>query len=175
MATVPLLMCFPQPIGRGMSFRIYRLAEKRHKVRGEKRAFAQTITTPGRRYRGGWPGRNGAGLANGKQHCCAPTTGRSRGQEFERETLAISKGAQEFEHGEVFPRDLVHLFAVMLGHGLNDAVAGANIVKQEVAVGMKLLSAEGGRNGERAAVEVCAGGSGRKRLNVAGIAAHFVE
>src|SRR6266487_5533857 len=220
-----------------MSFRIYRLAEKRHKVRGEKRAFAQTITTPGRRYRGGWPGRNGAGLANGKQHCCAPTTSRSRGQEFERETLAISKGAQEFEqgllfggfqlfeflcdvfrfaavtedgvkerdgsavvhetrmhahtpersgadfvgrvvefgNGKVFPSDLVHLFAVMLGHGLNDAVAGANIVKQEVAVGMKLLSAEGGRNGERAAVEICASRSGRERLNVTGIAAHFVE
>src|SRR6266478_6754542 len=50
----------------------------------------------------------------------------------------------EFGNGEVFQRDLVHLFAVMLGHGLNDAVAGANIVKQEVAVGMKLLSTEGG-------------------------------
>src|SRR5713101_6200128 len=83
--------------------------------------------------------------------------------------------AVEFGDGEVFPGDLVHLFAVMLRHGLNDAVAGANIVKQEDAVGMKLLSAEGGRNGERAAVEVCAGGSGRKRLNVAGIATHFVE
>src|SRR6266446_7544641 len=47
MATCPLLMRFPQPIGRGMSFRIYRLAEKRHKVRDRKRAFAQTITTPG--------------------------------------------------------------------------------------------------------------------------------
>src|SRR6266700_636645 len=102
MATVPLLMCFPKPIGRGMSFRIYRLAEKRHKVRGEKRAFAQTITTPGRRYRRAWPGRNRAGLATGTQRCCAPTTRRSRGQEFERETLAISKGAQEFEQGLLF-------------------------------------------------------------------------
>src|SRR5437867_6524038 len=58
MATGPLSVSFPQPIGRGMSFRIYRLAEKRHKVRDRKRAFAQTITTPRRRYRGGWPGRN---------------------------------------------------------------------------------------------------------------------
>ncbi len=55
-----------------------------------------------------------------------------------------------FGDGEILPSDLVHLFAVMLGHGLNDAVAGANIVKQEVAVGMKLLSAEGGRDGEGA-------------------------
>src|SRR6266702_3670306 len=176
-------------------------------------------------------------LCNWEADVLHTTTGRSRGQEFERETLAISKGAQEFEqgllfggfqlfeflcdvlglavvtedsvkerdgsavvhetrmhadtpersgadfvggvvkfgNGEVFPGDLVHLFAVMLGHGLNDAVAGANIVKQEVAVGMKLLSAEGGRDGEGAAIEVCAGGSGRKRLNVAGITAHFVE
>src|SRR6266568_5336508 len=178
-----------------------------------------------------------AGRAPGMQRCCAPATRSSRGQEFERETPAISERAQEFEqgllfggfqlleflcdvfrfaavaedgveerygsavvhetrmhahtpersgadfvgrvvefgNGKVFPSDLVHLFAVMLGHGLNDAVAGANIVKQEVAVGMKLLSAEGGRDGEGAAVEVCADRSGRERLNVAGIATHFVE
>src|SRR6266851_8332690 len=73
MATGPLLVCFPKPIGRGMSFRIYRLAEKRHKVRGRKRAFAQTITTPGGRDWRGWPGRNGAGRATGTQRCCAPT------------------------------------------------------------------------------------------------------
>src|SRR5216683_5095145 len=93
----------------------------------------------------------------------------------ERSGTDFVGGVVEFGNGEVFPSDLVHLFAVMLGHGLNDAVAGANIVKQEVAVGMKLLSTEGGRNGEGAAVEVRAGRSGRECLNVAGIAAHFVE
>src|SRR5260370_24690376 len=59
MATDPLSVCFPKPIRRGMSFRIYRLAEKKHMAGGEKRAFAQTITTPGGRDWRGWPGRNG--------------------------------------------------------------------------------------------------------------------
>src|SRR6266568_5880802 len=74
MATGPLLMRFPKPIGREMSFRIYRLTEKRHRVRGRKRAFAQTITTPRRQYFGAWPGRNeqagqmGSSTAAHRQH-----------------------------------------------------------------------------------------------------------
>ena len=101
MATGPLSVCFPKPMGRGMSFRIYRLAEKRHRVRGEKRAFAQTITTPGGRDWRGWPGRNGQAGQLGRSRA-AHRQHEGAQAEFERETPATSKGAQEFEQGLLF-------------------------------------------------------------------------
>src|SRR5713226_7037553 len=81
----------------------------------------------------------------------------------------------EFGDGEVFPGNLIHVFAVMLGHGLDDAVACADIVEKEVAVGMKLLVAQRRGNRKSTAVDLCAGGGGHERLDVANIAAHFVE
>src|SRR5690242_9627952 len=75
-------------------------------------------------------------------------------------------GAVEFPGREILPSDRVHLLSVMLGHGLNDAVAGAHVVKQKIAVGMKLLATHGVRNREGAADDFCAGWSGGQRLNV---------
>src|SRR5207245_10759307 len=81
----------------------------------------------------------------------------------------------EFGDGEIFPGGLIHLFAVVLQHGYHDAVTGADIVEQEITVGMKLLLAERGSDGETAAVDFCALGSSRKCLYVASIAANFVQ
>src|SRR5690242_14610111 len=63
----------------------------------------------------------------------------------------------------------------MLGHGLNDAVAGAHVVKQKIAVGMKLLATHGVRNREGAADDFCAGWSGGQRLNVTLVATDLVK
>ena len=63
----------------------------------------------------------------------------------------------------------------MLGHGLDNAVAGADVVKQEIAVGMKLLICHGSRNGECASVQLCACSRSGQGLNVALVAANFAE
>src|SRR5260370_31068767 len=78
-----------------------------------------------------------------------------------------------FGDREVFPGDPVHVFAVMLGHGLDDAVAGAHIVEEEVAVGMKLLFTERRRDSESAAIDFCAGGGSPNGLPRAKIPTHF--
>src|SRR6266849_945725 len=39
-------------------------------------------------------------------------------------------GLVEFVDREIFPSDRVHLFAVVLGHGLDDAVAAADVVEE---------------------------------------------
>src|SRR5216684_3984244 len=84
-------------------------------------------------------------------------------------------GVVEFGDGEVSPGDLVHVLAIVLGHGHDDAVAGADIVEQEVAVGMKLLFPERRWDGESAAVDSCAGRSGGERLDVTNIAADPIK
>src|SRR5712664_2219974 len=84
-------------------------------------------------------------------------------------------GVVVFGNGEISPVGLVHLLAVVLQHGRDEAVAGADIVKEEVPIGVELLSRERRRDGEGATVDFCAGGGGGERLDVAGIAAHFVE
>jgi len=61
--------------------------------------------------------------------------------------------------------------AVVLQHGHDEAVAGTDIVKEEVAIGMKLLIAERRWDGEGAAVDGGAGGSCGERLDVTNIAA----
>src|SRR5215472_1959386 len=63
----------------------------------------------------------------------------------------------------------------MLGHGLDNPIARADIVKQEITVGMKLFVRHGGRKGESAAVELRARSSGGQRLDVTLVAAHFCE
>src|SRR5437899_2482456 len=52
-------------------------------------------------------------------------------------------GVVVFGDGEIFPGDAIHVLAVMLGHGLDDAVASTDIVEEEIAVGVKLLASEG--------------------------------
>jgi hypothetical protein len=59
----------------------------------------------------------------------------------------------EFGDGEIFPSDRIHLLAVVLGHGLDDSVAAADVVEEKVALGMEGFIAEGGGNGESAAVD----------------------
>src|SRR6266481_3334714 len=66
-------------------------------------------------------------------------------------------GVVVFRDGEISPVDLVHVLAVVLQHGHDEAVAGADIVKEEVAVGMKLLFRERRWDGEGAAVDFRAG------------------
>src|SRR5713101_7347382 len=80
-------------------------------------------------------------------------------------------GAVIFGYGKIFPGDLVHVLAVVLRHGHDDAIAGADIMEEEVAIGVKLLFTERGRDGESAAVDLRADGSSRQRLDVTNIAA----
>src|SRR5256885_16901306 len=61
---------------------------------------------------------------------------------------------------QVLPFDLIDTPAVVLGHRHDDAVAGADVMQQEIAERMKRLVAEGGWNRERAAVDRTAGGDG---------------
>src|SRR3989442_68325 len=80
-----------------------------------------------------------------------------------------------FGDGEIFPGDAIHVLAVMLGHGLDDAVAGTDIVEEKIAVGVKLLFTECRGDSVSAAVDICSHGSGGERLDVADIATNFVE
>jgi hypothetical protein len=80
-------------------------------------------------------------------------------------------GLVVFGDGEVSPVGLVHFLAVVLEHGHDEAVAGADVVKQEVSIRMKLLIAERRWDGEGAAVDCRAGGSCGERLDVTNIAA----
>ena len=84
-------------------------------------------------------------------------------------------GVVVFGDGEVSPSDLVHLLSVVLRHGYDEAVAGANIVEEEVAVGMKLLVPERRRDGKGAAIDSCADRGGGQRLDMTNIAADLIE
>jgi len=84
-------------------------------------------------------------------------------------------GVVVFGDGEASPGDRVHVLAVVLQHSSDDAVAGADIVEQKVAVGMKLLFPERRWDGEGAAVDLRAGRSSRERLDVTNIAADLFE
>src|SRR6266436_69149 len=68
----------------------------------------------------------------------------------ERSGADFVSGVVEFRDGEIFPGGLVHPLAVMLQHGHDDTIAGANIVEEELTVGMKLLLTERGRDGKSA-------------------------
>jgi hypothetical protein len=81
----------------------------------------------------------------------------------------------EFRDGEISPADRVHFLAIVLGHGLHDAVAAADVVEEKVAVGMEGLIAEGGGNAEIAAIDRSARGSGGERGDMTGAAADFAE
>src|SRR5712692_2372926 len=61
-------------------------------------------------------------------------------------------GVVVFGNGEISPVGLVHLLAIVLQHGRDEAVAGADIVKEEVAVRVELLSRKRWRDREGAAV-----------------------
>ncbi len=63
----------------------------------------------------------------------------------------------------------------MLGHRLDDAIASADVVEQEIAVGVEGDATECIGNGESAAVDFCSGRSSGQRGDVAGGAANFVE
>src|SRR4029077_2198514 len=84
-------------------------------------------------------------------------------------------GALEPRDGEIIPGDLVHVLAVVLRHGHHDAVAGADIVEKEVAVGMKLLVTERRWDGEGAAVDFRADRGGGERLDMTDVAANCIE
>src|SRR5256884_8073400 len=73
--------------------------------------------------------------------------------------------------GEASPVGLVHFLGVVLQHGHDEAVAGADIVKQEVSIRVKLLIPERRWDGEGAADDCCAGGRGGVRRGSGKIAA----
>src|SRR5258707_13458190 len=52
----------------------------------------------------------------------------------ERSSADFVGGAGEFGDGELFPGDQAHVLALMLGHGLDNAVASAADVGEEAAV-----------------------------------------
>src|SRR5438874_4385203 len=93
----------------------------------------------------------------------------------ERGRTDFIAGAVEFGDREVFPGGLVHPLAIVLQHGHDDAVAGTDVVEEEVAIGMKLLSPQRGSEGVSAAVDSCSGRSSRERLDVTNIAANLVK
>src|SRR5437762_11491172 len=72
---------------------------------------------------------------------------------------------------QVLPFDLVHFLAVVLFHGDGDAVAGADIVEEVIAVGMEALVAERFRNGELAAVHHRASRRGDERRDMTDLTA----
>ena len=78
-------------------------------------------------------------------------------------------------HRELFPVHLRHASAVVLRHRHNDAIAGTDVVQQEVAVGVKGLVAERGGNHELAAVDLRACRCCGQRRNMADVAADLGE
>src|SRR5205814_9602709 len=79
---------------------------------------------------------------------------------------AVGGGAMGLKR-QILPLDLVHVLAVVLYHGDTDAITGADVVQQEVAVGMECLVAECLGNGEFPAVRDGARGRGGQRRDVA--------
>ena len=67
------------------------------------------------------------------------------------------------------------MLAVVLLHGDEDAVARADVVQQEIAVGMECLVAERVGNGEFSTIHGCTRGCGGQRRDMADVAANFGE
>src|SRR5438876_9428611 len=93
----------------------------------------------------------------------------------ERGRTDFIAGAVEFGDREVFPGGLVHPLAIVLQHGHDDAVARADVVEEEVAIGMKLLCPQRGSEGVSAAVDFCTGWGSRERLDMTNIASKLVK
>lgn len=93
----------------------------------------------------------------------------------ERSSSDFVGGVLAFGVGEIFPGLRVKSFSVMLDEGLDDAITGADVVQQEVAVRMKGFLAERGRNCEVAAVDYGGRGRSGESCDVAIGAADFVE
>src|SRR5712664_998720 len=68
---------------------------------------------------------------------------------------------------EVRGHRLEDAMAVVLARGLQDAVAGADVVHQEISVRMQSNGSERGRNCVRAAIDFSSGGGGGERFDVA--------
>src|SRR5438477_11638963 len=83
---------------------------------------------------------------------------------------AIGGGAMGLKR-QILPLDLVHVLAVVLRHGDADAVTGADVVQQEIAVRMERLVSERLGNGEFPAVDDGARRCGGQRRDVADVAA----
>ncbi len=84
-------------------------------------------------------------------------------------------GVLAFRIREISPGALGKSLSVMLDGSLDDAVAGANVVQEEVAEGVECFITKGGRYGEVAAVNGSSGRGGGERCDVASDAANFVE
>src|SRR5690242_17931299 len=102
------------------------------------------------------------GFATVAQDCVEQREGSGIVHETRVHTDAPERGGADFTgrivkfgDGEVFPGSLVHPLAIVLQHSYDDAVAGADIVEEEVAVGMKLLFPERGWDGIGATVDSC--------------------
>src|SRR6266851_5037608 len=116
-----------------MSFRIYRLAEKEAKQGGSERGFAQTITRPG--GQGAWIGDEASSRRSERTQEVEKGDGSAVVHETRMQADAPKRGGADFVcgvvelgDGEIVPGGLVHVLAVVLQHGHDDAVAGADIV-----------------------------------------------
>src|ERR1700732_2024310 len=76
---------------------------------------------------------------------------------------------------QALPFDLVHVLAVMLLHRDSDAIARADVVQQEVAVGMECLVSERLGNGEFPAIHRRARGCGGQSRDMANVTADARE
>lgn len=65
--------------------------------------------------------------------------------------------------------------AVVLARGLQDSVAGADVVHEEISVGMQGDGSKRGRNCVRATIDFGSGGSSGERFDVASRATDLVE
>src|SRR6267154_683253 len=77
--------------------------------------------------------------------------------------------------GKVSPLDLVHTLAIVLLHGHDDAVAGADVVQEEVTVRMKGFAPERIGNREFPAIDYRARGRSGQRGDMADVAADLGE
>src|SRR3989440_9479879 len=83
--------------------------------------------------------------------------------------------ALEVLFGEIIRHLTEDLATIVFGHGLQDSIAGADVVHEEIAVRIRGDGAERGWNCVSSAVDLCTGRSAGEGWDMADGASDFVE
>lgn len=100
---------------------------------------------------------------------------RTQADSPERSGTNFVPAALEILLGEIRGHLLEDLVSIVLASGLQDSVAGAHVVHQEIAVRVKGNGAERGGNRKRSTINFCSRGRTRQCFDVARCTADFVE
>src|SRR4030095_13498847 len=100
---------------------------------------------------------------------------RTQADSPERSGAYLIPAALEILFRKVPGHLLEDLMSIVLARSLQDSVAGAHIVHQEIAVRVQGDGAERGGNRKRSAIDLCSRGSGGKCFGMADCTADFAK